>query len=103
MAFYVDDGRVTPRCRCRAPDRCGARAPRAIRSCRSAMLPWSRRWASPSRLAHPSGSFKTELIADRVWRTRSQLELAVVDTSAGSTTPDSTKRSTTDHRQSSNG
>ncbi len=25
------------------------------------------------------GSFKTELIADRVWRTRSQLELAVVE------------------------
>ena len=24
-------------------------------------------------------SFKTELIADRVWRTRSQLELAVVE------------------------
>ena len=24
-------------------------------------------------------SFKTELIADRVWRTRSQLELAIVD------------------------
>lgn len=31
-------------------------------------------------------SFKTELIADRLCRTRSQLELAVVDTSAGSTT-----------------
>jgi transposase InsO family protein len=24
-------------------------------------------------------SFKTELIADRVWRTRSQLELAIVE------------------------
>jgi hypothetical protein len=31
-------------------------------------------------------SFKTELIADRVWRSRSQLERAVVGTSAGSTT-----------------
>jgi putative transposase len=31
-------------------------------------------------------SFKTELIADRVWRTRSQLELAVSNTSAGLTT-----------------
>jgi transposase InsO family protein len=27
----------------------------------------------------PVDSFKTELIADRVWRTRSQLELAIVE------------------------
>jgi transposase InsO family protein len=45
-------------------------------------------------------SFKTELIADRVWRTRSQLELAVVETSAGSTTPGCTSRSATFRRRS---
>jgi putative transposase len=31
------------------------------------------------RLSRGTDSFKTELIADRVWRTRSQLELAVVE------------------------
>jgi putative transposase len=46
-------------------------------------------------------SFKTELIGDRVWRTRAQLELAVVE--AGSATADSTKRWTISHRRISNG
>jgi transposase InsO family protein len=46
--------------------------------------------------------FKTELIADRVWRTRSQLELAVVSTSAGLTTTGSTRRWATSHPSSSN-
>ena len=37
-------------------------------------------------------SLKTELIADRVWRSRPLLELAIVDTSIGSTTPACTNR-----------
>ena len=40
-------------------------------------------------------SFKTELIADRVWRSRTELELAVVVYAAGSTTTGCTKRSAT--------
>ena len=43
-------------------------------------------------------SFKTELIADRVWRTRSQLELAVVEYIGwfnDSPTPPSARRQTT--------
>jgi hypothetical protein len=40
-------------------------------------------------------SFKTELIADRVWRTRTQLELAIVEGSPGSTTTASTRASVT--------
>jgi hypothetical protein len=32
-------------------------------------------------------SFKTELIADRVWRARAQLELAVVEYISGFNTP----------------
>ena len=46
-------------------------------------------------------SFKTELIADRGWRARSQLAVAIVDTSAGSTPSGSTQRSTTGHQKSS--
>jgi putative transposase len=45
-------------------------------------------------------SFKTELIADRSWATRSQLELSW-STSPGSTTSACTKRSTTGHRERS--
>ena len=55
-------------------------------------------------------SFKTELIADRVWRTRSQLELAIVDyvgwfnhqrlhSSLGDVPRPSTKRSTSSARR----
>ncbi len=40
-------------------------------------------------------SFKTELIADRVWRARAQLELPVVEYVAGSTTFACTPRSVT--------
>jgi len=41
-------------------------------------------------------SFKTQLIADRVWQTRSQLEIAVVEYIGWfNHTPDSTKRSAT--------
>jgi putative transposase len=43
-------------------------------------------------------TFKTELIADRVWRTRSQLELAIVEGSPGSTTTACTKASATSRR-----
>ena len=46
-------------------------------------------------------SFKTELIADRVWASRSQLELAVVQWSPGSTTSASTKTSATGHPERS--
>jgi putative transposase len=48
-------------------------------------------------------SFKTELICDRVWRSRSQLEPPSSNTSAGLTTPGSTKRWMIDHPLSSNG
>jgi putative transposase len=44
-------------------------------------------------------SFKTELIADRVWRTRSQLELAVVEYIGWSTTRACTKPSATSRRR----
>jgi hypothetical protein len=46
-------------------------------------------------------TFKTELIADRVWRTRTQLELAIVEWSPGSTPPDCTPHSATFHPPSS--
>ena len=45
----------------------------SARSARSA-TPTTTRWPSAS-----STRFKTELIADRVWRTRTQLELAIVE------------------------
>ena len=48
-------------------------------------------------------SFKTELIADRVWRTRAQLELAVVEYIGWFNDSDSTKRSAISRRRSSNG
>ena len=44
-------------------------------------------------------TFKTELIADRVWRTRAQLELAVVEYIGWFNTTDSTRRSVIDHRR----
>jgi hypothetical protein len=40
-------------------------------------------------------SFKTELISDRVWRTRTQLELAIVKWGPGSTTTASTSPTVT--------
>ena len=46
-------------------------------------------------------SFKTELIADRVWHSRTQLELAVVEYVAGSTTSAYTKTSATGHPERS--
>ena len=46
-------------------------------------------------------SFKTELIADRVWRTRSQLELAIVDYVAWFNTSACTNRSATSRPRSS--
>ena len=46
-------------------------------------------------------SFKTELIADRVWPSRSQLELAIVEWVAWSTTVDSTEPWATSHPPSS--
>ena len=47
-------------------------------------------------------SFKTELIADRVWRTRSQLELAIVEyISWFNKRPACTKTSTTGHHERS--
>ena len=46
-------------------------------------------------------TFKTELIKDRVWQTRSQLELASLNTSTGSTTAGCTSHSTTCRRSSS--
>lgn len=46
-------------------------------------------------------TFKTELISDRVWRTRTQLELAIVEWSTGSTTTASTNRSVTSRPQRS--
>ena len=45
--------------------------------------------------------YKTELIADRVWRTRSQLELATVEWVAGITTSGCTRRWATSRRSSS--
>jgi transposase InsO family protein len=48
-------------------------------------------------------SFKTELIADRVWRTGRSSSSPSSNTSAGPTTADCTKRSAIDHRRSSNG
>jgi putative transposase len=42
-------------------------------------------------------TFKTELIADRVWRTRSQLELAIVEYIAWFNKPAYTKTSPTVH------
>ena len=45
-------------------------------------------------------SYKTELIADRVWRSQAQLELATVECVAGSTTTGCTARSATSRRSS---
>jgi hypothetical protein len=45
--------------------------------------------------------FKTELIADRVWKTRAQLELPSSSTSAGSTTPGCTRASAIYRQRSS--
>jgi transposase InsO family protein len=46
-------------------------------------------------------SFKTELIADRVWRTKAQSSSPSSNTSAGSTTTACTKHSATSHASSS--
>ena len=46
-------------------------------------------------------SIKTELIADRVWQTHTQLELAIVNTSPGSTPAGCTRRSVISRPQSS--
>jgi transposase InsO family protein len=43
-------------------------------------------------------TFKTELLSDRVWRSRSQLELPSSNTSPGSTTSACTNPSATSHR-----
>jgi putative transposase len=46
-------------------------------------------------------TFKTELIKDRVWRTRSQMELAILEYVAWFTTTACTNRSVTSRRWSS--
>ncbi len=46
-------------------------------------------------------SFKTKLVTDRVWQSRSQLELAVVEWISGSTATGCTPRSATSRRSSS--
>ena len=46
-------------------------------------------------------SFKTELIADRAWRTRTQLELAIVEYAGWFNDVRRTSPSTTCHRPSS--
>jgi hypothetical protein len=47
-------------------------------------------------------TFKTELIKDRVWRSRTQLELAILEYVDGSTTAGCTSHSATSHPSSSN-
>ncbi len=86
-----------------APPRCGSR---------------SSAWRCPRRNPHASigstgdaydnamaeslvDTYKTELIADRAWRSAAEVELATVEWSAGTTAPACTARSATSSRTSS--
>ena len=72
--------RARPPLRCRQSNTPATPSPRC--STTTACSPRSARSATPTTTRWPRASstrFKTELIADRVWRTRAQLELAIVE------------------------